>query len=76
MIKALRIVRGRWLEGGGGLFGSLQSATAWKIAPLCLLCCLWREKNDKSFEDCERTVVELKSLFFTTLYLWTIVCLS
>jgi hypothetical protein len=28
-------------------------------------------KNDRSFEDCERMVVELKAFFFKTVYLWT-----
>jgi hypothetical protein len=35
----------------------------------CLLWCLWREKNDRCFEDREKTSEELKSLFFNTLYL-------
>jgi hypothetical protein len=29
-----------------------------------------RERNDQSFEDCEKTVVELKSFFFKTLPWW------
>jgi hypothetical protein len=33
--------------------------------------CLWREMNEKSFEYRERTLEELKSLFFNTLYIWT-----
>jgi hypothetical protein len=32
------------------------------------LWCLWKERNDRSFEDRERTVVELKSFFFKTRY--------
>jgi hypothetical protein len=32
-----------------------------------------REMNDRSFENHERTMVELKIFFFNTLYLWTIV---
>jgi hypothetical protein len=51
--------------------GSAQSAAVWKMVPLCLLWCLWREMNDRSFEDRERTLEEIKSLFFYTLYLWT-----
>jgi hypothetical protein len=38
----------------------------------CLLWCLWRERNDRSFEDNERMVAELKSFFFITLYRWTV----
>ena len=33
---------------------SASSAIVWKIVPLCLLWCLWQEKNDRSFEDSER----------------------
>jgi hypothetical protein len=43
----------------------------WKLVPLCLLWCLWRERNDKSFEDPEITLEEIKCLFFYTLYFWT-----
>jgi hypothetical protein len=37
-----------------------------KMVPLCLLWCLWREINDKSFEYQERTMEELK-LYFSIL---------
>jgi hypothetical protein len=33
---------------------------------------IWRKRDDRSFEDRERTLEEIKSLFFKTLYLWTI----
>jgi hypothetical protein len=35
-----------------------------------ILWCLWREMNDRSFEDRERTLKGIMSLFFNTLYLW------
>ena len=41
--------------------------------PHCLLLCLWQECNGRSFEDCERSIVELKLLFFRTLLDWVIV---
>jgi hypothetical protein len=41
------------------------------MKPLCILWCQWREMNYRSFEDHERTLEEIKSLFFNTLYLWT-----
>jgi hypothetical protein len=37
----------------------------WKIVPSCL----WREMNDISFDDREKTLEEIKSLIFNTLYL-------
>jgi hypothetical protein len=44
--------------------GSTPSVAVWKIVHSYLLWCLWRERNDRSFVDCERTLVELKSFFF------------
>jgi hypothetical protein len=31
----------------------------WKMAPICLFWCLWRERNNKSFEDLESTLEEI-----------------
>jgi hypothetical protein len=53
------------------LYGSPQSAVVWKIVSSCLLWCLWRKMNERSFVDRERMVVELKCFFFNTLFLWT-----
>jgi hypothetical protein len=35
-----------------------------------LLWCLWKERNNLCFEDHEKTLVDLKALFFKTLYHW------
>jgi hypothetical protein len=43
---------------------------------LYLLWCLWREKNDRCYEDGERSLEELKSFFLNTLYLWTAAYIS
>jgi len=32
---------------------------------------LWRERNDRQFEDKERTIEELISFFFHFLYSWS-----
>jgi hypothetical protein len=40
------------------------------------LWCLWGERNDRSFDDRERTLEEIKSLFFNTKYLWTAAFIS
>jgi hypothetical protein len=34
--------------------GSARSVAVWKMVNSCLLWCLWRERNDISFEYCER----------------------
>jgi hypothetical protein len=51
-----------------GLRGSPRSTFVWKMVLSCLLWCIWRERNDRSFEDNERMVPELKSFFFKALY--------
>jgi len=38
------------------------------MVPSCLMWSFWRERNDQSFENRERMVVELKDIFFKTLY--------
>jgi hypothetical protein len=43
-----------------------QSAVVWSLVHSFLLWCLWREMKDISFEDYERTLEEIKSLFFCT----------
>jgi hypothetical protein len=55
---------------------STQSVVVWNIVPSCLLRCLWREMNDMRFEYRERTLEEIKSLFFNALYLWTSIFVS
>jgi len=42
----------------------------------CLLWCLWRKCNNRSFKDRERTLKEIKSLIFNTQYLWTTAFIS
>ena len=36
------------------------------LIPHCLLWCLWRERNSRYFEDIERSIPDLKLLFFRT----------
>jgi hypothetical protein len=47
-----------------GLRGSPRNTYVWKMVPFCLLWCIWRERNDRSFEDNERMVPELTFFFF------------
>ncbi|KAG6705367.1 hypothetical protein I3842_07G176000 [Carya illinoinensis] len=44
----------------------------WKMIPLCIMWCLWQERNERTFEDQERSLEELKVLFFRTLCNWAI----
>jgi hypothetical protein len=47
-----------------------RNLAVWRMVPHCVMCCLWRERNARHFEDCERSVADLKLLFFQTLYEW------
>jgi hypothetical protein len=40
------------------------------MAPTRLFWCLWKERNNWSFEDVKKTFEELLSSFYHTLYLW------
>jgi hypothetical protein len=47
--------------------GRSQNTVVWKMVTSCLLWCLWRERNDRNFKDQERTIEELKIIFFYSL---------
>ena len=36
---------------------------AWRVVPLCLLWCIWRERNIRAFEDIENSLIFLKASF-------------
>jgi hypothetical protein len=49
----------------------------WKMVLTCLFWTLWRERNNRSFEDLERSLEAIiSSLFHNFLYLWTAVFVS
>lgn len=52
-----------------GLNGNPHSAAVWKILLSCLLCCLWKEKNDRSFEDRKKDGDGIE-IFLLSLYHW------
>jgi hypothetical protein len=60
-----------WWSSGGQ-----RSAAVWKMVPTCLFWCLWQEKNNRCFEDLERSFEDILSSCFHTLYLWTAAHLS
>lgn len=44
-------------------------------APHCLIWCLWRERNNQSFENIEQTMAELKIFFFRTFWIGYLYCI-
>jgi hypothetical protein len=45
---------------------------AWRLAPLCLLWCIWRERNARLFENIETSMVELRKRLLNMLYFWIV----
>ena len=48
----------------------LRNMAIWRMVPHCVIWCLWRERNARLFEVCESSMVDIKLLFFQTLYAW------
>jgi hypothetical protein len=46
------------------------------MVSMCLFFCLWQERNNRSFENLERSLEDILSSCFHTLYLWTVAHLS
>jgi hypothetical protein len=53
-----------------GKMGKYPIHMIWRAVPHCLMWCLWRERNLRTFEGCEQHVAELKLLFLRTLFEW------
>jgi hypothetical protein len=51
-----------------GNFGDHQNIVVWRAVPHCVMWCLWRERNRRTFEDCESSVVDLKLQFYRVLF--------
>ena len=53
-----------------GQFGHHRNGDIWMVVPHCLMWCIWKERNSRCFEDNERSMLNLKLLFFKTLLDW------
>ena len=45
-------------------------SSIWNLAPLCLMWCLWRERNRRTFEDMDSLDDQLLASFSGTLFDW------
>jgi hypothetical protein len=52
--------------------GNRTSILIWRMAQLCLMWCVWRERNARSFEDCETGLSNLNKLVIQTLFMWRV----
>ena len=48
-----------------------HSSRVWNLAPLCLMWCIWRERNWRTFEDRDKTDDQLLAYFSGTLFDWS-----
>ena len=51
-------------------FGRHRNLSIWTAVLHCLILCIWRERNGRSFEDCERSFDEIRSFFLRSLFDW------
>jgi hypothetical protein len=51
-----------------GQRGNKMVWEVWRIAPLCLMWIIWRERNFRCFEDKELTTAKISTRFLTLLY--------
>jgi hypothetical protein len=53
-----------------GQKGNKMVMKVWRMAPLCLMWTIWKERNARCFEDKELTMAELSNRFLKLLFLW------
>jgi hypothetical protein len=53
-----------------GQRGNKMVMEVWRMAPLCLMWTIWKERNARCFEDMELTMAELSNRFLKLLFLW------
>ena len=66
MPRSVKELFASWWSGG-----RTRSAVIWKMVPHCIMWCIWRECNNRCFEDLSRSREELLHFFLFTLYTWT-----
>jgi hypothetical protein len=53
-----------------GQKGNRTLIQIWRMTPLCLMWCVWRERNARCFEDCETGLSNLKRKMLQMLFMW------
>jgi hypothetical protein len=75
MFGVMWVMSGRMKDCLGSWRGQRGNRTVihiWRIAPLCIMWCLWRKKNVRSFEGHELGLIELKKMMLQTLFSWRV----
>jgi hypothetical protein len=65
MPSSVKELYASWWSGGCS-----RSAVVWKMVPLCIMWCIWREHSDRCFENSLRSS-DLLHFFLFTLFTWT-----
>jgi hypothetical protein len=60
------------LNSWGASIGYGRAKEAWRLVPLCLLWCIWRERNSRLFEDRKTSIVELQKRLLNMLHIWIV----
>ena len=47
-----------------------HSSYIWNLVPLCLMWCIWKDRNRWMFKDLDRSEDQLLALFFGSLFDW------
>ena len=66
----LTLVRNLLLEWKIKGLGKKRRAV-WRLAPICLLWCIWGERNRRTFQEEEMSDTCLRNLFFGSLLEWS-----
>ena len=53
-----------------GVLGKNMHAVIWRTIPHCLLWCVWREQNLRTFEGLEMAIPDIQLNFFRMLFDW------
>ena len=56
---------------GGGIGIGKHLSSIWNLVPLCLMWCLWRERNRRTFEDLDSSDDQLLASFSDSLFDWS-----
>ena len=60
----------RNLLGWHGSFVGKKREKAWRVALLCLMWTIWKERNRRAFDDVARNDQKIKSIFLYTFVNW------
>jgi hypothetical protein len=55
-----------------GQLGNRNVLNIWSLVPLCLMWCLWRERNARSLDDRKNGLLKLKKTMLHTMYIWRV----